>query len=147
MLSINQLFKHFFKKTHHNSQVNTETEEDLDFSESIVLLQIGLTKEYDIDISIDMKDIDIKNNADIIFKAQKIAKFFNLLTNGSLNYNISKIMVDQIGSENDQYKSFIESIMYNWILLEKEDTEQDDINKQPVISPIDVFGTYINNEK
>ena len=114
-----------------------------EFKDNTIIITIGLTNDYDVDISVEMQDLDIKNHGDLIYKSQKIAQFFQTITSGGINYTLTKILMEQIGDDPD-YKNFIDTLIYNWILLEKQKdtTDNDLVSSEAVVPPSDVFGKY-----
>lgn len=135
MLLIKRMFN-FFKKKYDDSYTP-------DFDNDKIIIKLGLTDNYEIDIAIEINDLSVDNEADMLFKSQKIAQFFNTIFSGKINSNISQIILNQIGDE-EKYKHFVDSIIYNWILMEKNDTEEEknSIDNIPLIKPTQVFMKY-----
>jgi hypothetical protein len=145
MLSIKQLYNKYFKK-------NIETKTDnrnIDFFDDSVLLSFGLTPNYEIDLSLEIKDLLIKDKNDLEFKAQKLAAFFHTIVSGGLNNIIVEFLMKEMSDE--QNKKLFEEIVYNWLLLEKahilKNKNQSKNLSDPVVSPLKVFSQYIPNNK
>lgn len=133
------MWRKFFPKK--QSANNTE------FKDDTIIITIGLTEDYDVDVSVEIQDLNIKNHGDLIYKSQKIAQFLQTVTSGGINYTLTKILMEQIGDDPD-YKNFIDTLIYNWILLEqkKDKTDNDLVSSEAVVPPSDVFGKYTTTE-
>lgn len=140
MLSIKQLYNKYFKKKINNQKI--------DFIDDSVLLSFGLTPNYEIDLSLEIKELLIKDKNDLEFKAQKLAAFFHTIVSGGLNNIIIEFLMKEMSDE--QNKELFESIVYNWLLLEKSHAIRNTNNNKtlniPVISPLKVFSQYIPNK-
>lgn len=134
------MWRNFFKK-------KETTNNPVEFKNDTIIITIGLTRDYDVDVSVEIQDLDVKNHADMIYKAQKIAQFFQTVTSGGINYTLTKILMEQIGDDPD-YKNFIDTLVYNWIVLEKKkETEEANLSSsEAVVPPSDVFGKYTTTE-
>jgi len=145
MLSIKQLYNKYFKKNIETKTDNRNT----DFFDDSVLLSFGLTPNYEIDLSLEIKDLLIKDKNDLEFKAQKLAAFFHTIVSGGLNNIIVEFLMKEMSDE--QNKKLFEEIVYNWLLLEKahilKNKNQYKNSSSPVISPLKVFSQYIPNNK
>lgn len=143
MLSIKQLYNKYFNK----NNINNNIKKNIDFIDDSVLLSFGLTPNYEIDLSLEIKDLLIKDQDDLEFKAQKLASFFYTIVSGGLNNIIIEFLMKEMSD--DQNKQLFESIIYNWLILEKTNAIKNKNNKSlniPVVSPLKVFSTYIPNK-
>ena len=128
----------FFKK---KQPLHQKSLDEVDFETKIDIL---LTKDYELEISLELKDINIKNETENLEKAKKLAEFFFTINSGGLKYNLTKMLVEQIGTDENS-KKFVEYIILYWTVLEKnyEKTTQKKNIETPVISPTQVFGKYM----
>jgi hypothetical protein len=140
MLSIRQLYNKYFTKK------NVSQNKNIDFIDDSVLLSFGLTPNYEIDLSLEIKDLLIKDQNDLEFKAQKLAAFFHTIVSGGLNNIIIEFLMKEMSDE--QNKQLFESIVYNWLVLEKTHSSKNKSKNLhiPVISPLKVFSQYIPNK-
>lgn len=140
MLSIKRIYNQIFRK-------NNQKEETIDFDKDSVVMSVGLTPDYEIDLSIEIKELEIKNKQDLELKAQKIASFFYTVTSGGLNKTILEFLLEILPDKEN--KQLFESIVYNWLLLEqKYQTNQHNQNKDvPVVEPSKAFIPYFTNNK
>ena len=131
----------FFKK---KQPLHQKSLDEVDFEPKIDIL---LTKDYELEISLELKDINIKNETENLEKAQKLAEFFFTINSGGLKYNLTKMLVEQIGTDENS-KKFVEYIILYWTVLEKnyEKTTQKKNIETPVISPMQVFGKYMGKD-
>lgn len=131
----------FFKK---KQPLHQKSLDEVDFETKIDIL---LTKDYELEISLELKDINIKNETENLEKAQKLAEFFFTINSGGLKYNLTKMLVEQIGTDENS-KKFVEYIILYWTVLEKnyEKTTQKKNIETPVISPMQVFGKYMGKD-
>lgn len=137
------LIKHMFN---FNKKKKTKDTSMPNFEEDKVVLTIGLTDDYEIDIGVEINNLSIDNTADKTFKSQKIAQFLYTVFSGGINFNISEIMLKQIG-DTEQYQEFINSIIYNWLLLEQTNNSTErstDIQNIPLVKPTQAFTKYTN---
>lgn len=132
----------FKKKKTDNSYQDSESN-----SNFISKIEILLTPEYELEIQLELKDIDIKNETESIDKAQKLAEFLFTINSGELKYNLTKMLVDQIGTD-EKTQKFVEYIVLYWTVLEKKhnDSIKEKSIDTPVISPTKVFGKYITRD-
>lgn len=140
MLSIKQLFNQFFKEKKQEENQNNYMNMDKDS----VVMSLGLTPNYEIDLSIEIKDLYVKDKSDLHFKAQKIASFFYTITSGGLNKTIIEFLLDILPDKHNQ--ELFESILYNWLLLEqnqKSYTKEQNKNT-PLVEPSKAFIPYFN---
>lgn len=139
MLSIKQLYNQYFTKKKNNSK-------EIDFVDDSVLLSFGLTPNYEIDLSLEIKELLIKDKNDLEFKAQKLASFFYTIVSGGLNNIIIEFLMKEMSDEDN--KKLFESIVYHWLILEKNHSNknQSKNTSMPVISPLKVFSQYIPNK-
>ena len=131
----------FFKK---KQPLHQKSLEEVDFETKVDIL---LTKDYELEISLELKDINIKNETENLEKAKKLAEFFFTINSGGLKYNLTKMLVEQIGTDENS-KKFVEYIILYWTILEKnyEKTTQKKNIETPVISPMQVFGKYMGKD-
>jgi len=131
----------FFKK---KQPLHQKSLEEVDFETKVDIL---LTKDYELEISLELKDINIKNETENLEKAKKLAEFFFTINSGGLKYNLTKMLVEQIGTDENS-KKFVEYIILYWTVLEKnyEKTTQKKNIETPVISPMQVFGKYMGKD-
>lgn len=141
MLSIKHLYNSFFAKKD-KTQKNTE-DKDISFAEDTVIMTFGLTPNYEIDLSLEMKDLIINDKADLQFKAQKLASFFHSIVSGGVNATILDFLANEM--TDDQNKELFESIIYYWLLLDKQNTDKKNIQHKhiPLVSPSKVFSQYV----
>lgn len=134
MLLIKQLYNKFFYK---NSSVS-----DNNKSDSVVNLNIGLTPNYEIDLSLAMKDLVIYDDEDLLKKAKKIASFFYTVTTGGLNKTIVEFLMNEMPDEEN--KDLFDAILYNWLLLEQnnKNTQNHKSANIPLVEPSKVFVQY-----
>ena len=133
----------FFKK----KEINKSFQEIESNSNFISKVEILLTPEYELEIQLELKDIDIKSETESVDKAQKLAEFFFTINSGGLKYNLTKMLVDQIGTD-EKTKKFVEYIVLYWTLLEKKynNSIKEKNIETPVISPTQVFGKYMGKD-
>lgn len=138
MLLIKQLYHKFFSKKPIKSSSN------LDFKDDCVVMTFGLTPNYEIDLSLEIKDLLIKDNNDMEFKAKKLASFLHTIVSGGLNSIIIEFLMKEMSDE--QNKKLFESVIYQWLLLDKYNaqTQKTKNNTIPVVSPLKAFIPYIN---
>lgn len=138
MLSIKQLYNKFFNKQ------PIKTSSDLDFKNDCVVMTFGLTHNYEIDLSLEVKDLLIKDNNDMEFKAKKLASFLHTVVSGGLNNIIIEFLMKEMSDE--QNKQLFESVIYQWLVLDKyhAQTQKTKNNTMPVVSPLKAFIPYIN---
>jgi hypothetical protein len=142
MLSIKHLYNKLFsikaKKTHHPLN-----DKDISFAEDTVIMTFGLTPNYEIDLSLEMKDLTINNKADLQFKAQKLATFFHSIVSGGVNSTILDFLANEMSDS--QNKELFESIIYYWLLLDKQHIDKKNIQQKhtPLIAPSKVFSQYV----
>lgn len=142
MLSIKHLYNKLFTKNiekENNVQKNT----DISFSEDTVIMTFGLTPKYEIDLSLEIKDLHINNKADLQYKAQKLATFFHSIVSGGVNATILDFLVNEMSD--DENKELFESVIYYWLLLDKQNTDKKNIQNKhiPLVAPSKVFSQYV----
>lgn len=142
MLSIKHLYNKLFTKNiekENNIQKNT----DISFSEDTVIMTFGLNPKYEIDLSLEIKDLHIDNKADLQYKAQKLATFFYSIVSGGVNATILDFLVNEMSD--DENKELFESVIYYWLLLDKQNTDKKNIQNKhiPLVAPSKVFSQYV----
>lgn len=140
MLSIKHLYNQIFGKHSKNN------EENINFDNDILVMSVGLTPNYEIDLSIEVKDLHISNQTDLNIKAEKIATFLYGITSGNLNQTIVEFLMNILSDEESQ--KLFEAILYRWLLLEKNQNNtninNEDHKEIALIQPSKVFNYYIN---
>lgn len=139
MLLIKQLYKKIFAQDNKDKQ-----DTDIDFDKDTVVMSVGLTPDYEIDLSVHIKELSIANKTDFNIKAQKIATFFYTITSGGLNKTIVEFLVDILPDREN--KELFESILYHWLLLEQNQKKtQQKYKESPLIEPSKAFIPYYTN--
>lgn len=140
MLSIKQLYKKIFS---HTNDIKP-SENDDNFKDDIIILKFGLTPKYEIDISLEIKELLVKDNEDLTLKADKIGSFFYTIASGGLNNTVIDFLMKEMSDE--QNKKLFESIVYSWLLLEqnhKHTTTKKQVSLDPVVPPSKAFIQYL----
>jgi hypothetical protein len=142
MLSIKHLYNKFFSKDIEKEN-NIQHNADMSFVEDTVIMTFGLTPKYEIDLSLEIKDLKIDNKADLQFKAQKLATFFHSIVSGGVNATILDFLVNEMSD--DQNKELFEAVIYYWLLLDKQNTDKKNIQNKhiPLVAPSKVFSQYV----
>lgn len=140
MLLIKQLYNKIFSQ---KKDTKPSEEYDDNFKEDIIVLKFGLTPKYEIDISLEIKELLVKNNEDLILKADKIASFFYTIASGGLNNTIIEFLMKEMSDE--QNKKLFESIVYSWLLLEEnhKKNSKKHVSLDPVVPPSKAFIQYL----
>jgi hypothetical protein len=142
MLSIKHLYNKIFKKTL-DTKSSKQNNEDMSFDKDSVIITFGLTPNYEIDLSLEIKDLTINNKADLQFKAQKIATFFHSIVSGGVNSTILDFLAHEMSDE--QNKELFESVIYYWLFLDKQNIDKKNLEQKhkPLVSPSKVFSQYV----
>lgn len=142
MLSIKHLYNKLFTKNIEKEN-NIKKNTDISFSEDTVIMTFGLTPKYEIDLSLEIKDLNINNKADLQYKAQKLATFFHSIVSGGVNSTILDFLVNEMSD--DENKELFESVIYYWLLLDKKNTDKKNIQNKhiPLVAPSKVFSQYV----
>jgi len=106
----------------------------------LVVIETCLTNNYDIDLSIDFKQLKIdQTDKDSI---EKIAKFFHLFSTDTFSTTLASILIDNIATEDKEHEEFITNLITSWLVLQKTSNNkkgQSTISQTPVIPPNKVF--------
>lgn len=106
----------------------------------LVVIETCLTTNYDIDLSVDFKELKIdKTDKDSI---EKIAKFFHLFSTDTFSTTLASILIDNIAKEDKEHEEFITNLITHWLVLQKTSNNKkglSTISQTPVIPPNKVF--------
>jgi hypothetical protein len=132
-------FRSYFIKKNSTKQKEKQT------NPALIDIQVSLTDDFDIDISMEFIDLVVNEHDKEL--VEKVAKFFHLFSTETFNVTLANILVKNIASENEEYKTFVTKVVANWLLLQKTSKifGENSIIDTPVVSPNQVFLQHYGN--
>ena len=132
-------FRSYFSKKNSTKQKEKQTRPTL------IDIQVSLTDDFDIDISMEFIDLVVNEHDKEL--VEKVAKFFHLFSTETFNVTLANILVKNIASESEEYKTFVTKVVANWLLLQKTSKifGESSIIDTPVVSPYQVFLQHYGN--
>ncbi len=132
-------FRSYFSKKNSTKQKEKQT------NPTLIDIQVSLTDDFDIDISMEFIDLVVNEHDKEL--VEKVAKFFHLFSTETFNVTLANILVKNIASESEEYKTFVTKVVANWLLLQKTSKifGEGSIIDTPVVSPNQVFLQHYGN--
>lgn len=132
-------FRSYFSKKNSTKQKEEKT------NPTLIDIQVSLTDDFDIDISMEFIDLVVNEHDKEL--VEKVAKFFHLFSTETFNVTLANILVKNIASESEEYKTFVTKVVANWLLLQKTSKifGEGSIIDTPVVSPNQVFLQHYGN--
>ena len=106
-------------------------------TEYLVSVNIGLTNDYQIDLSIILYDENELAKRNPHEFAQKSAEFLNIVNRGKLKKQILELLIHQIS--NKENESLVDNIVGYWTLVDQQEKKT---KKKNFIKPSEVFARY-----
>lgn len=106
-------------------------------TEYLISVNIGLTNDYQIDLSIILYDENELAKSNPYEFAQKSAEFLNIINRGKLKKQILELLIHQISNKDNE--SLVDNIIGYWTLVDQQEKK---IKKKDFIKPSEVFARY-----
>ena len=145
MLKIIQKIKTFFFKPPEEEKPIVETEEPpikRSGEDEIFSIKFMLSRQYDVDLFLEMNDIIIEDNEAMEILSQRCGEFLYSINSGVYKKNIIGLILDEL--EGERYHQFIEKIIFIWTALEEKEAmgKIKNSKNRPFIRPTEVFSRY-----